>query len=270
MLLSLLVLAIGFKYITSIYKFTGSKTVEDTSNFSVMNYNVRLFNQFNWLANENIETDIAKFIKTENPDIISFQEYRKTKNFKLDGYRKFEYVSSGKVKDGQAIYSKYPIIDKGVIPFPNSSNKAIFVDVVKQNDTIRVYSIHLQSSKISTEVNDLKEEGSEKLTQRIGEVFKMQQSQAELIINHMKNCPYKTIIMGDFNNTAYSYVYGKIKGDLQDAFNVAGNGFGKTFNFNMIPLRIDFILADKDFTVNGFKNYDVKLSDHFPIKAVLK
>jgi len=270
LLLSLVVLLIGFNYITSIYKFTGSKTVEDADNFSVINYNVRLFNLFEWLPNKTVESDILKFLKSENPTIISFQEYRKSEIFRLDTYEKFEYVSKGKVKSGQAIFSKFPIINSGLIEFPNTSNSTIFIDVVRMNDTIRVYNVHLQSSKVSTKVSDLQKQGSEELTKQIGEVFQMQQSQAELIISHKAKCPYKSIITGDFNNTAYSFVYDKIKGSHQDAFRVAGNGFGKTFNFNFIPLRIDFVLADSDFTVNGFKNYDIKFSDHYPIKAILK
>ncbi|RZN79980.1 MAG: endonuclease [Winogradskyella sp.] len=270
LLLSLFVLLIGFSYITSIYKFTGSKTVDDASNFSVMNYNVRLFNLFEWLPSKTVEADILKFIKSENPTVISFQEYRKSDVFQLEGYEKFESVSDGKVKSGQAIFSKFPIVNSGSITFPNTSNNAIFVDVVRQNDTVRIYNLHLQSSKISTEVSELKKESSEKLTRRIGEVFQMQQSQGELVLAHKAKCPYKSIVTGDFNNTAYSYVYDKIKGDSKDAFKLAGNGFGKTFDFNIIPLRIDFILVDESFTVNGFKNYDIKLSDHYPIKAVLK
>lgn len=270
LLLSLIILLVGFNYITSIYKFTGAKTVEDASNFSVMNYNVRLFNLFDWLPSKTIETDILDFIKTENPSILSLQEYHKSDNFQLQGYAKYENVSEGKVKDGQAIFSKFPIINSGSIEFPNTSNNAIFIDVLKENDTIRIYNLHLQSSKVSTEVSELKKESSEKLTRRIGEAFKMQQLQAELVLAHQKKCTYKTIITGDFNNTAYSYIYTKIKGNHKDAFKIAGNGFGKTFSFNYIPLRIDFILVDDSFTVNGFKNYNIKLSDHYPVKAILK
>jgi len=270
LLLSLFVLLIGFSYITSIYKFTGSKIVDDASNFSIMNYNVRLFNLFEWLPSKTVEADILKFIKSENPTIICFQEYRKSDSFQLEDYEKFESVSDGKVKSGQAIFSKFPIVNSGSISFPNTANSAIFVDIVKQKDTVRVYNLHLQSSKISTEVSELKKESSEKLTRRIGEVFQIQQSQAELVLAHKAKCPYKSIVTGDFNNTAYSYVYDKIKGDFKDAFKLAGNGFGKTFDFNIIPLRIDFIMVDESFTVNGFKNYDIKLSDHYPIKAVLK
>ena len=52
-----------------------------------------------------------------------------------------------------------------------------------------------------------------------------------------------------------------------DTFEEAGNGFGKTYDFKFFPLRIDFILVDKRFTVNGFRTFEEKLSDHYPIKA---
>ena len=57
----------------------------------------------------------------------------------------------------------------------------------------------------------------------------MQQLQAEQFLEHKNKCPYKMIICGDFNNTAYSYVYKEIKGDLQDTFVEAGNAFGRTY-----------------------------------------
>ena len=73
------------------------------------------------------------------------------------------------------------------------------------------------------------------------------------------------IVSGDFNNTPYSYVYRKIKGNMIDAFQEGGNGFGRTFDFKYFPVRIDFILVDESFKVNGFKTYEEKLSDHYPI-----
>lgn len=270
LLLPLLVLVIGFNYLTSIYKFTGSKSVNDDSNFSIMTYNVRLFNKFNWLPEETIDKDIKAFVQKENPTIISLQEYQPNDNFKLNNFYEHTYVTGNKVKSGQAIFSKYPILNSGVIKFPKSSNSAIYVDVKHANDTIRIYNLHLQSSKLSPKVSDLQKESSEALTRRIGEVFKIQQTQAELILKHQQLSPYKTIVTGDFNNTAYSYVYKLIKGELKDTFEYAGNGFGRTFNFNIVPLRIDFILADASFEINGFKNFDVKYSDHYPIKAILK
>jgi endonuclease/exonuclease/phosphatase family metal-dependent hydrolase len=113
-------------------------------------------------------------------------------------------------------------------------------------------------------------ESSENLVKRVGTTFKLQQSQTELFLAHKANCRYKMIVCGDFNNTAYSYIYKEIKGDLQDAFVEAGNGFGRTFNFKFFPIRIDFILADQSFDINAFKTFDVELSDHYPIMANVK
>lgn len=129
--------------------------------------------------------------------------------------------------------------------------------------------MHLESMHINTKVESLRKETSEKLLKRVGTTFKMQQSQAEMILEHQKQCHYKVIICGDFNNTAFSYVYRTIKGDLNDTFDEAGNGFGRSYDFRFFPIRIDFILADKAFKVNGFKNYDEHYSDHFPIMATV-
>jgi len=271
LLLSLLVLVLGWSYISTMYKFSSSKKIEDTNNISVMSYNVRLFNMFSWLPSKTVKEDIVEFIYSENLDILSMQEYRTADPIKLDGYYSFNATLNNTVKRGQAIFSKFPIVNSGSLEFPNTFNNGIFVDIVKHKDTIRIYNLHLQSSGIKTDVKTLKKETSGHLFKQVGATFKAQQEQVELFLKHKSKCNYKSIVTGDFNNTAYSYIYKKVKGDdLLDSFEEAGNGFGRTYNFKFFPLRIDFILSDKAFTVNGFKTYDIKLSDHYPIKATLK
>lgn len=270
LLLSLIILLIGYKYLTSLYKFSASKNIDDSENISVMNYNVRLFNVFKWIPEDGIEQKIVDFINEKQPDILSIQEYRRDEKINFPGYNKFEEISGDKVKNGQAILSKFPIVNSGSIEFPDTYNNAIFIDVVKGKDTIRVYNVHLQSMKIDANGGALTTENSENLFRSVSKTFTMQQSQTELFLKHKKECPYKMIICGDFNNTAYSYVYKEIKGDLQDAFVEAGNGFGRTFDFKFFPVRIDFILVDEAFKINSFKTLDVKLSDHYPITSRVK
>lgn len=268
LIVSLFVLLIGYTHVFSLYKFSSSKNIENDNNLSIMNYNVRLFNLYNWIPEKDIEVKIVSFIKEEEPDIICFQEYFPHNNVDLSFYKfKYEELSGQNVKNGQAIFSKYPIIKSGSINFPNTENNTIYADVVKGTDTIRIYNVHLQSSGINPEVENLNKEKSERIYKRAVNTFKKQQLQAELIISHKETSPYKMIICGDFNNTAYSYVYRKIKGNLVDVFEEAGNGFGRTFDFKYFPVRIDFILVDKSFYINGFKNYQEKLSDHYPILA---
>ena len=271
LLLSLLVLLLGWSYISSMYKFSSSKKVEDANNISVMSFNVRMFNIYSWLPNTTVKEDIVELIYNENPEVICLQEYPRGSAMVLDGYYNFNATYNKGIKGGQVIFSKFPIINSGSLEFPKTNNNAIFVDVVKAKDTIRVYTIHLQSSGIRTDVENLNKETSEHLFKQVGSTFKAQQEQVELFLKHKSKCKYKTIVTGDFNNTAYSYIYKEVKGDdLIDAFEEAGNGFGKTYDFKYFPLRIDFILTDESFIVNGFKTYDVKLSDHYPIKAILK
>ena len=269
-MLSLVVLVIGYFSFGSLYKFSSSKKIQNPENFKVMNYNVRLFNLYEWIPEKGIETKIINFIKTEAPEVLSIQEYHPHKNIDLSFFKyKFEKLSGKKTKYGQAIFSQYPIVNSGSIEFPNTSNNAIFVDVVKESDTIRIYNIHLESMRINTKVENLKKEDSERLFKRIGTTFKMQQFQTELFLKHKEQCNYKMVICGDFNNTSFSYVYRQIKGDLNDAFKEAGSGFGRTYDFKFFPVRIDFIFADDAFSINGFRAYNKHYSDHYPITAIL-
>ncbi|WP_040279071.1 endonuclease/exonuclease/phosphatase family protein [Psychroserpens damuponensis] len=271
LMVSLVVLALGYSYVFSLYKLSSSKNIDDAENISVMNYNVRLFNVFDWIKDTNLKANMSAFISKKNPDILCMQEYRSDDdvNLRMFPYKYIE-LTGKKVKNGQAIYTKFPIINSGSIEFPHTSNNAIFVDVVKGKDTLRVYNVHLQSSGIDPAVEKLSKENSENLFKRVSSTFKMQQSQAEQFLDHKNKSPYKTIISGDFNNTAYSYVYKEIKGDMLDAFKQAGNGFGRTFDFKFFPVRIDFVLVDDTFEINAFKTFDVKYSDHYPVMAKVK
>lgn len=268
LLLSLVVLLVGISYVSSLYKFSLKTEAEDSNGLSVMNYNVRLFNLYDWIPEDNVETRIVDLIQNEQPDVISFQEYHPHDNVNLVSYPyKYEKLSGERIKYGQAIFSKYPIINTGSVDFPNTANNAIYADLVKGGDTIRIYNVHLQSSGINTKVDELDKEASERLFNRVVETFKVQEEQADMFVVHKESSPYKMIVCGDFNNTSYSYVYRKIKGDLVDSFEEAGSGFGRTFDFKYFPVRIDFILADKAFKHHGFKSFDNRLSDHFPILA---
>ncbi|MFD0964027.1 endonuclease/exonuclease/phosphatase family protein [Pseudofulvibacter geojedonensis] len=269
LLLSLLVLVIGYSNVGTLYKFSSAKQTEGVVNsLSVMSYNVRLFNLYNWLDNGNVGGEVSNLVKKEKPDVIAFQEYRPDESVKFSYPFQYESLLGNKNQYGQAIMSKYPIANKGVISFNNSSNKAIYVDIVKKNDTIRIYNVHFESLHINPNVQELSESSTESLIKRIGPRFVKQQDQALKIIEHQKNCSYKKIVLGDFNNTAYSYIYKQFKENgYVDAFVEAGNGFGKTFDFKFFPLRIDFILAEERLEITSFKNLSNKYSDHYPIKA---
>ena len=235
----------------------------------IMSYLVRLFNIYNWIKDANTKNKLIDFIIQENPDILCLQEYHPQKRLeKLYPYR-FEDFSDAKNKSGLVIFSKYPIVGKGSFDFKNTSNNSIYIDFVKKRDTVRLYNIHLESLHINPEKENLSKDNSQRLLKRIGQAFSKQEVQVLALKNHIAKAPYKTILCGDFNNTAFSWAYKTLKGDLKDSFSEAGSGFGTSYNFKHLPLRIDFMLIDNSIDILNFKNFNVKFSDHFPIESTL-
>jgi endonuclease/exonuclease/phosphatase family metal-dependent hydrolase len=273
-ILSLIVLLLGITFVNKYYKFSSIDLPKEPNDFTVMSYNVRLFNLFKWVDKENVGEEILNFVNEQRPDILCIQEYSTSAKvqFRLYHYQYF-HQQGKKIKTSQAIFSKFPILNEGVIELPESNNSVIFVDIRKGKDTIRVYNIHLESIKISPDVTELEEnvesinqEKSEQVFIQISQAFKKQQIQAELISQHKLTCDYPIIICGDMNNSAFSYVYRNIKGTLNDCFEEAGNGFGQTYHFKYYPARIDYIFADESMEVKSFKNFPkFDNSDHYPI-----
>lgn len=272
---SALILLLGFTFITKFYNFSDTKERStENSEISLLSYNVRLFNKYEWLPSKTVPQDIFDFISIESPAIVCLQEYTASSNFSLNSYP-YKYISlhGNKVKTGQAIYSKYPIINRDVIGFPNSNNNVIYADLLINSDTVRVYSMHLQSIKITKDLVDaeINEANSKHIFKRISSAFAEQQLQSELVAANYASCSYKKVMCGDMNNSAFSYVYRTIKDDMNDAFEIAGSGFGRSYNFNYYPARIDYIFLDKSFECTYFKtDQSFVNSDHFPLLTSFK
>ncbi len=271
-ILSLLVLILGISHVSSLYKLRGKSIEDSKEGISILSFNVRSFNRFSWIDSDSVPQDISKLVREEDPDIFCAQEYYNNPDTDFTQYPyKYENFNNDNGELALVVFSKFPIVNKGSLHFKKTANNIVFCDVVVKEDTLRVYNVHLQSHKISSNTEKLAQEDSQKLLKRIQFSFERQQEQVEKLIAHMKTSPYKNIVMGDFNNSAYSYVYDKvISQDLHDAFKEAGRGFGKTLEFDLFPVRIDYILVDKQIEVLGFNTYDLHLSDHYPILSRIK
>lgn len=265
--LSVVVLGLGWLTSSPFYKFSSTTTVLN-DDVKVMSYNVRMFNHYQWSKDSTITQKAIDFIAEKNPDIIAIQEFYASEKISFSYPYRYIKTKSKTNKFGLAIYSKFPIVNSGSLNFKHSANNAIFVDILKEKDTVRVYNLHLESLKINPNKENFGEKDSERLFKRMANSFKKQALQTELFLTHEQTWKGKKIICGDFNNTAYSWVYRQISKNKKDAFVIAGKGLGKSFNYPF-PVRIDFILTDKNMAIHQFKTYNVKYSDHFPILARL-
>ena len=265
---------------------------QNEGEIKVVNSNVRIFNVYQHLRNENNQSskDMINWIATNDADILILQEYynndidrneiwnttSKIKKKFNHNYLKTSLTNKIDAEFGQMIFSKHPIINTGIIPYENKTfNQAIYSDIKINNDTIRVYNIHLQSMAIEerkifddkNDENQLKEKVTD-TSYKLIRGFKLRTKQIEKIVNHINSSPYPVILGADMNDLPYSYAYNEFSKLLKNSYEEKGNGFGFTFNGKLFFLRIDNLFASDDFETNSFKvNREITHSDHFPISA---
>ncbi len=271
MFLSLIMLVISYFHFHFFYEFSSQGDPSEFENtLSILTYNVRLFNAYEKNPGDEASKGISEILQTQNPDIVCIQEYYKPNTVDFSAYP-YQYIhfKNESVKLGHAIFSKYPLLNKGAFDFVDSYNNTIYADVVKNNDTVRVYSLHLQSMGIIPRVSFLQEGDKEKLRKRVASAFAKQQHQVTEILKHKETSPHPVLLCGDLNNTSFSYTYHKLQSGMLDAFKESGNGLGTTFKFDRFPMRIDYIFASEEFEVLDFENISKTFSDHYPLKTTV-
>ncbi len=292
-LISLAALLAGWN-ITGKYVSLSPATVQQPAgSFKFISYNVRLFDQFKWIEGQDYFTRdaIFNFIRHENPDIVSFQEFfhgnedyfptigpflqmQQATNYHVDYIK----VTDGKKHYGLATFSRFPIVNKGAIRFENStSNSGIYTDIAIAGDTVRIFNVHLESIRLSSDDYKFVTEfidpsmqpqssSSSIILGKFRRAFKKRAEQAIILAGHIAESPYPVIVSGDFNDTPISYVYNTISKNLRDAFCESGFGLGVTYSGG-IPVRIDYILHSDKLSVSGYQNHKVYYSDHFPLSC---
>lgn len=287
---SLFILATGYPFIASTIRFHfKSDTKIHTFTFSVLSYNVKVFNVYNHLQGKdsiNAKKLIQQVVE-DSSDIKCLQEF-----FCEDSSKVFNtiariqekwnyYYAISPRKDrrhnyfGLAIFSKYPIIHSGEIKFEQSLNRGQFADLVIHNDTIRIYNIHLQSMSLdegkmfnSQDYENFKKNYSNVLAQLL-KGFRMRAIQTNQILAHIAQSPYPVIVCGDFNDTPYSYTYRRFRAELLNAFEESGTGLDFSYNGKLFFLRIDNQFFSKKLQVHYFEtDRTFKYSDHFPLRAI--
>jgi endonuclease/exonuclease/phosphatase family metal-dependent hydrolase len=240
---------------------------------------------------------MLEYIRDQNADILCFQEYVEPNTYKLSynnldditklGYPyhfiAYDYSGwKGWFQAGVALYSRYPIIDTFHFRFPGprifrAAESLIGLDLDINNDTIRLYTTHLQSNlfqksdyhslEIIKNADDSMYEASKSVVRKLVQGYKFRGDQVDIVRRKLDESPYPEIICGDFNDIPNSYTYFRMKGDRKDAFTEVGGGIGRTFP-NVAPtLRIDYIMADKRFEVLQYKTDFLPYSDHYPVVA---
>ncbi len=267
---------------------------KDSTRFSLMTYNVRLLDLYNWSGKKNTRSEIIDFFKTQNSDVLCLQEfYTGNDSMGFDNINAikyacdYPYVSMCDVnvnkrgRWGSVLFSKMPIIQSINHDIDvKGSNQLQQVDLLVNNDdTVSIFNIHLKSNRFSSKESELvgKTEiptlddttisRTKKIYDKVLNNTISRGLEAELVSNVIQHNLHKTIVCGDLNDIASSYVYFKMRTNLNDAFLEKGKGLGATYAGAIPLLRIDYLFFSKALKLHGFSTMHVNYSDHYPLKA---
>jgi len=284
-LYSLGCILLGWTHFTGLMGFNLSQA-QPKEPLTVISYNAHSFRGlFPQKKDNTIEQKAFKKRLSKNigeVEILCIQEFWAFKNTikSLRELLNLPYAETYKGK-GTAIFSKYPIIAKGKIKFEGTRNSCFWVDVNIDKTIVRIYSIHLESSKISDDAAKLKEDANlrdkktwEGIRGILGKYKRSTNTRVDQMIKvkeHISNTQHPLIVCGDFNDTPVSYVYEQMSRGLVDHFKEAGRGWGATYNGNIPMLRIDYIFTKpEEFIIYEHGILHEDYSDHYPVYSQLK
>lgn len=275
--LPILVIILGWNHIEHHFQLPviNRDTVQN-GDISIISYNVQGFHY----GDKKYMKDIVSLLDKQNTDIICLQEFflsaKKRNQIKnTPSLSEYKYKRISRKYGGLVTLSKKKIINSGIISKKGSFPFAVYHDIIIKNDTIRFYNIQLKSIKLKDEKmifsnmeNINNEESTRKIISMINKLkiaYKNRPSQVESILTNISACPYQYILTGDFNVTPLSYTYQKLSSELLDSYIEKGQYTGDSYNENLPPIRIDYILHTKTYKAIDFKILKTKLSDHYPI-----
>ena len=250
-----------------------------TESVSITSFNVRRFDEYNWIKDSETRADIFDWISSNPTEIMCFQEFPSFEKNPIATLLDNHKVYLTRRKTGPATVTTLKVIRTiNWIPTGERYAKGLITDVVKGNDTLRIYNVHLQSVGLSSEDYDAVRQGASvgdrtRLISRLMSAYSIRAAQSLSLRKHIDTSPYQVIVAGDFNDTPVSYALTTIidgsdnDKDLCDSFSSSSEGLGATYVGDIPGLRIDYILHSQSLSPHNFKTHDIELSDHKPVSA---
>jgi endonuclease/exonuclease/phosphatase family metal-dependent hydrolase len=292
-LVSALTLVLGIPSISVFFAFHFPHKFNYTKEphtIRIATWNVARFIEMKRNNNKGSQTRLKmmQLIKEQNADILCMQEFFHS----LDStyYQNLDYVKNvlgypywyyshdndgDKHYTGNIIFSRFPIIDSGLIRYPRPTlpESLMHTDIKVGGDTIRVYTTHLQSLQFVKGdydrigriegADDSMLSNSRTILSKIKKGFSNRWIQANIIDQVLGDSPYPVLFCGDLNDVPNSYTYFTVRGDMQDAFLEKGCGIGRSFAGLSPTLRIDYIFMDHSYKIKQFNRLVKQYSDHY-------
>lgn len=292
--LPLIALLLSWKQISVAFGFHffggGYNKEKKEGSVRVLSWNVFRWDEQNKKARggESYRKKMMEAVVKEDADILCFHEFfqpYQSKRFEgnleelqKQGYPYYYFFPSssllnGELQFGMVIMSRYPIIDSAKFSFGKTphSEGLMYADVKVNNKTYRVFSVHMESSRMG-KANYFGALGTDNSISNVRSsvsnlkrAYQLRNEQADLVSAQIAASPYPVIVCGNIGDVPNSRAYFKVREGLNDVFLRKGAGFGRTFRFIAPTLRVDCILTDPRLEVEQFNMPRWTYSDHFPI-----
>lgn len=260
--------------------FISNTTKRTAASIKIMTWNV----QGKW----NNKSDIKKIgatISENNPDVILIQEINNRRLISL--LRKLDiptnsavwidyYGENQRSDNGLAICVnpkkglKIRIKNRPPLP-PKWMSVFAELEDPKNNIRFNVLGLHIKSTEITEKKIDnflewlkfKKQFNLSSFLSKFESNVGMQGVQIKKVLSRLKKFKDPTIIAGDFNSTMEFATHNYFREFLNDTWLKAGFGFGATRWFKeLLPLRIDYIYATSEFSIEESRIIKTNLSDH--------
>lgn len=242
---------------------------------NLQTYNIHRFSYDEYSNTRDQTLLMAQHNKT---DILCLQEFsEKAEYLSYAEYFPYDTRSENPTWDNMRIYSSYPIICDTIIKFEQSQQQFQIADLqIQDNDTIRIVSVHMQTTGVSSNRRLLYEiKHTPLMNQSKGEAIYLfsnvllnnaqkRLEQAHTLRNIIKESPYPIIVCGDFNDVPLSHTYKVIDRELTDAFRSVGQGYGRSFGRKLKWLRLDYVFHSEAIIPISFSYKASQYSDHLP------
>lgn len=293
---TVVLICLGWSALSATFGIFGNAGIgpkEHPEDIRMMTYNVHSFKPYGTDIVDSVKEQMLDLIEEENPDVICFQEYFTRRKGPYDitdslkrilKTRHFYFLPASDNNyeaTGLAIFSKYPIVNKGVIAFGENfgGNGSIYVDVKIRNQKLRIYNVHLQSISFEkqdynyldkvTKKMDAELVPAKRIASMLKSAFLKRSAQVDIMKSHMETCEIPFLIAGDFNDTPASYAVTQLTKSLNSTFKAHGSGLGRTYNGKFPNFQIDYIATTKDIKIRNYRIIEAELSDHFPVRSDL-
>lgn len=253
--------------------------------FTLMSYNTQQMGG----VRKPKQNRVIQYILRAQPDVVCLQEVEVSKSsdnltlpelreaLSIYPYTYFDFkIYNSRRQYGNAVFSRYPLIDKHTLRYESRGNITSVCDIVLPGDTLRLYTNHLESNRLQHKDIDLGTTTEQAQSTLQGTSAKLEKAseirirQAQAIHEDAKLSPHPVLIVGDMNTTPVSYTYHILQKGMRDAFLESSNGqFGHTFVKRGVGVRIDYILHSPELSASDFDIPHVDYSDHYPIVTTI-